>query len=213
MNFIGHAYVARCERRDPLFVLGSMLPDFVGMARTRLVHGRDDVSELGRGIALHHRTDDVFHGARAFTSLVQTTLDELCAAGVGRGSARAVAHIGAEMLLDGELLREQGLADGYLEALQAGEAVAAPFLDPEGRERWRALRTRLLTFGAPHDYRDPEAVLLRLELVLRGRPRLAIADDARETLRKALPGLQTRVVAALPALLQATVHGVRQHAR
>jgi hypothetical protein len=207
VNFIGHATVALSRGDHPSFVLGSMLPDFAGMARTRLARARS--GPLAEGIALHHRTDDVFHGTAAFTSLLQRALDELCAAGVARGTARAVAHIGTEMLIDGELVREPAVAAAYLEALRAGEQLSDVFVDAEGALRFEQLRARLLSFGAPYDYREPEAVLWRLERVLAARPRLAIEPAARSPIMALLPGLQTRVVEVLPALVQSVCEAVR----
>lgn len=206
MNFIGHATVALTRGDDPRFVLGSMLPDFAGMVRTRLV--RTGVGPLAEGVALHHLTDDAFHGEPAFTALLQDTLDELCARGVSRGTARAVAHVGTEMLIDGELVRAGAIASAYLEALRAGEQLRELFVDAEGAQRFELLRARLLAFGPPYDYRDPEAVTFRLEQALRTRPRLAIAPTDRPLVRAMLPTLQARVVEVLPALLQSVCSAV-----
>jgi len=183
-------------------VLGSMLPDFATMARTRLTlsAGREP-SALGQGIALHHRTDDVFHGAPVFTTLLQETLEELTASGVARGTARAVAHIGVEMLIDGELIREAGVQGAYIRALEASDDLAPSFREPLGAERFELLRKRLLALGPPHDYRDPEAVLTRLGHVLAGRPRLAIDASARPLVLRSLPTLQRKVMTNLPTLL------------
>ena len=191
---------------EPAFVLGSMLPDFASMAQTRLrmepapAQSADEAA-LHAGIALHHRTDDVFHGSPEFVRLMQQTLDELSARGVGRGTARAVGHVGTEMFIDGELLRRAELADAYVSALRAGGVTEAIFRDPEGAARWELLRRRLIDYGAPHDYRDPESVLARLTAMLRGRPRLAVGPDALPILRQALPGLQRKVIAELSPLL------------
>lgn len=199
MNFIGHATVALWRSAEPAYVLGSMLPDFASMAGTRLVRAELPDDALGHGIALHHRTDDAFHGHPWFTALVQDTLDALAAAGVPRGAARAVGHVGVEMLIDGELLRRAAVADAYTAALAAEAAPA--FVDAAGAQRWHALRARLLAHGPPYDYRDPERVLLRLTHVLARRPRLALDAPARDRVRAALPGLQARVIDGLDPLL------------
>lgn len=203
MNFIGHATVALWRSAEPAYVLGSMLPDFASMAGTRLVPGvgapPDAEGALARGIALHHQTDDVFHGDPWFTALVQGTLDALSAEGVQRGAARAVGHVGVEMLIDGELLRRTEVAEAYTAALAAD--VAPAFVHAEGAERWAVLRARLRDHGPPHDYRDPERVLLRLTHVLARRPRLALDAAARDRVRAALPALQARVIDGLDGLL------------
>lgn len=206
MNYIGHLAVALWQRSDPRFVLGSMLPDFAGMIGARLCAADDP--ELAAGIALHHRTDAVFHAAGAFTSLLHGMRDTLTSRGVPRGTARAVGHIAVEMLIDGELLREPVLGDAYTTALRAGASTEAPFTDSDGEARFQALRARLLAHGAPHDYRDPEAILRRLVLALRGRPRLAIDAASTPIIASALPGLQRKVALALPGLLASVRDGL-----
>ena len=203
MNFIGHATVALWRSAEPLFVLGSMLPDFASMAGTRLA--REAPAQDGRlaqGIALHHQTDDVFHGVPSFTGLVQETIDQLTVQGVSRGAARAVGHVGVEMLIDGELLRAPEVARAYTTALQAGAGIAPAFVDAAGTARWHSLRERLLAHGPPHDYREPDGVLWRLTHVLARRPRLALDAAASARVRAALPGLQRRVIDQLGTLLE-----------
>jgi hypothetical protein len=208
VNFIGHATVALWHDHDGARVLGSMLPDFAGMASTRLSSSvQPDESQrlaaVREGIALHHRTDEVFHATPIFVSLQQETLDALVAQGISRGTARAVAHVGTEMFIDGVLVHGAGVAEAYTRALNVGDGLSALFANAEGAARWELLRQRLIVYGAPYDYGDPESVLRRLSMVLRGRPRLAIDDRALPILRQALPGLQRKVVDQLPALLSA----------
>lgn len=205
VNFIGHATVALWTRSEPTFVLGSMLPDFASMVGVRLARtseGGPETSEpLTQGIALHHRTDEVFHAAPAFTRLQQETLDALTEREVPRGAARAVGHIGVEMLIDGELVRAPEVASAYLEALEAAREARPPFRAEGDRERFEALRRRLLAFGPPRDYADVDAVLARLSHVLRPRPRLALDARSLPIVRQLLPTLQQKVIVALPALL------------
>jgi len=203
VNFIGHATVALWTRQAPEFVLGSMLPDFAGMAGTRLLRADRELlhDPLCAGIALHHRTDDAFHAAPAFVKLLQETLDVLTQQGVPRGTARAVAHIGTEMFIDGELVSAPEVAAAYTRALAVERPLDALFVDDEGGPRWSRLRARLLGHGVPYDYQDPDSVLRRLELVLRARPRLAIDAASAPLVRAHLPALQRKVVIALPLLL------------
>jgi hypothetical protein len=204
VNFIGHATVALWTQTAPAFVLGSMLPDFAGMAGTRLLRANRTVTgdPLCAGIALHHRTDDAFHAAPQFVKLLQETLDTLTEQGVPRGAARAVAHIGTEMFIDGELLVAPAVAAAYTGALAVERPLDALFVDAEGGPRWSRLRERLLGHGVPYDYRDPDSVLRRLQLVLRSRPRLAIDAACAPLVRAHLPALQRKVVIALPLLLE-----------
>jgi hypothetical protein len=202
VNFIGHAYVALWHSSEPSFVLGTMLPDFVGMAGTRLSQGAADHTPLGRGIALHHRTDDVFHGAEPFLQLTHATMERLIADGLGRGPARAVGHLGVEMLLDGELLSEyEVLADAYRTALDAATQLdPARFAQPDGHDRFRVLAARLSAYGVPYDYRNTEAVAARLFRILARRPRLAIAEGFGPAVEAALQGAQRAIVGAIPGL-------------
>ena len=199
--------MALWQRTDPAFVLGSMLPDFAGMARAKLAPTTASSGPVVDGIALHHRTDDVFHASPIFVRLLQETLDELTTLGVARGTARAIGHVGTEMFIDGELLRSPEVAAAYTRALNAGDALGALFADADAAARWELLRKRLIVYGAPYDYGEPESVLHRLTVVLRGRPRLAIDDLALPALRQALPGLQRKVVDQLSELLA----GLRAH--
>lgn len=188
-----------------MFVLGAMLPDFAGMAGARLSRLAEDQRPLSRGVALHHRTDHVFHASPIFLRLMQRTMERLTSAGVSRGSARAVGHIGVELLFDGELLgrgRGDFLGSAYLEALRAAEAVeAAVFRDPGGLNRFRSVHRRLFAHGIPHDYRNIEAVATRLAQILRGRPRLELTADGERAVRDALGAAQDEVAERAESLI------------
>jgi acyl carrier protein phosphodiesterase len=198
VNFFGHATVALWSSDEPLFVLGSMLPDLVGMAGLRLPRGPFPPA-LARGIELHHRTDEAFHADPLFLALTQRTLDELTAQGVPRGPARAVAHVGIELLLDGELLGVPGVAVAYESALASLDALAGAF-DAENA-RWQALSQALRARGVPYDYRNTDAVVNILVRILARRPRLAVAPGSERIVRGAMPDLQRDVVAQTPAIL------------
>jgi hypothetical protein len=175
-----------------------MLPDFETMVGVPLLEVRDD--DIQRGIDLHHRTDEAFHHAPSFLALCARALDRLTEAGVRRGTARAVGHIGAEMFLDGWLVREQEHIDGYLSALdvQAGELL-------EWKDAGRAyskLRGRLSRWGAPRDYADPPFVMARLRDTLRHRPALEVLDAQSDQVAEYLPSLQELVEARAPELLK-----------
>ena len=75
MNFFGHAVVAGWFEGDPRYVLGSMLPDFASMSGTRL--NPVEQPEVAAGVALHHRTDDAFHGAPSFLHLMTFARERL----------------------------------------------------------------------------------------------------------------------------------------
>ncbi|MCP5056435.1 MAG: hypothetical protein GY937_06865 [bacterium] len=177
MNFLGHAIVASRERTEPAFVLGSMLPDLVHMAGVRLatVHQID----VAAGVALHHTTDAVFHAAPTFVSLVVKATHWLADAGMRKGPARGVAHIGTELLLDGAWVRRQGVPAAYEEALREAPRIEADCVF-RGRERPAKAailsRTcaRVADLGLAEGYREPSFVAERIVRILSRRPRLAL---------------------------------------
>ncbi len=200
MNFIGHAAVALWQTRDPVFLLGSMLPDLANMAGLRLPRTLSH-PELAEGVAHHHLVDELFHADTSFTALTQLALDQLSELGVPRGPARGVAHVGVEMLLDGELLRDPEVQHAYEGAVAHLPLARELFLDPLERARWDALTLRLTAHGTPHDYRDTDAVAVRLRHVFKGRPRLSLDLSSEQIVRRTLPDVQRHVAPEAPPLL------------
>jgi hypothetical protein len=187
-----------------------MLPDFASMAGARmalappaaLATARPALAALLRGIELHHRTDHEFHGCAAFIALMQLTVDRLTAGAVPRGSARAVAHVGVEMLLDGEIVQDPAVATAYEAALNAGDVLDARlFRDAEGAARFGILQQRLIAHGVPREYRDPNSVADRLQRVLSVRPRLALTLEAGVVVRRVLAEVQPAVQARVGEIL------------
>lgn len=206
MNFYGHAVVASWSSRDPRVLLGAMLPDFAGMARARLAGSKDEA--IARGIALHHATDEVFHGAQLFLQIYSEGIDALEGEGVGRGTARAVAHVGTELLLDGLLLDRAAIDSSYLEAIAI--AKDAEIAWREGAERFLALHDRLAGHGLPREYQSAGGVALRLGQALSRRPRLAITDADRAPVAAWLEASRARVEERMDALLGEVREGLSQ---
>lgn len=207
MNFIGHAKVALWTgHAPPGFVLGAMLPDFASMAGIRL--GDVAAPEVAAGVSLHLRTDDVFHAAAPFVGLMQGAVEALTGRGVARGPARAVGHIGVELLIDGELVREREVGDAYLSALETFARLPSDSFAALDTAPMQRLRTRLIDHGIPYDYERPQAVTSRLVHILAGRPRLALSAEAQAVVGSIMPDLQARVRERLPELLEAVRHGL-----
>jgi hypothetical protein len=212
VNFFGHAVVASWQARTSEYVLGAMLPDFATMCGARLAE--IDHPELRAGIALHHRTDRVFHASSHFLALCGDARRDLLARGIGRGHAQAVGHVGVELLLDGWLVERPKARETYAAALHCGRhrelGQQIRWLEEEGRERWRRLHRRLEAHGPPGDYRDPTLVAARIERILRDRPRLAL--DARRTgiATRYLPELQQAVHARGAALIAELRQGLTE---
>lgn len=187
MNFFGHAVVAGWFESEPHFVLGSMLPDFATMSGTRLSGVADP--RVAAGVALHLRTDDAFHAAPAFLTLCAAAHRALEERGVGWGTARAVAHVGTELLLDGVLLARHA-SEPYVDALDAAHALRDN--DPQAitfRDQglgFGMLLARLRDAGPPHAYQQPERVAEFLERALARRPRLCFQSGDRERVAEAM---------------------------
>ncbi|MBK6919669.1 MAG: hypothetical protein IPH07_19905 [Deltaproteobacteria bacterium] len=187
MNLLGHAMVARWFDRDPYFVLGAMLPDLRTIARASALVPRHGA--VASGVAMHHRTDAAFHGLPEFVAACVHAGEELAADGVRRGPRLAVAHVGLELLLDGELAHDAALVDDFVAAL----AIELP-LDAGVRE----VMTRLHRRGAPHGHRDPHEVQQRLAHVLGRHPRLTPMPEELMPIRAWLERAQARLRAELP---------------
>jgi len=183
MNFFGHAAIAGQFRASPEFVLGAMLPDFCGMLGLKTP--RPSAGVLGEGVRFHHLTDHAFHELLAFRSFVSEATAWLDAEGVRRGTARAVAHVGVELLLDAALAEGDAARSLYLAALGVAQTPElferAEFRAHEGTSL-SGLARNLESRGVS---RAPDAALVvtRLERALSARPRLRIEppDVARVT--------------------------------
>jgi len=203
MNFFGHACVAIARSDSPRFVLGTMLPDLASMASLRL-GGMGD-SELAAGVALHHHTDRLFHGAEAFRKLCESALRDLESAGVARGAARAVGHVGSELLLDGILSVDVHARATYARALEVAlhDRIERDvgFQGAANPGRLRHVLERLSDAPLPEGYRDVDFVYARLESLLARRPRLSLCPGdgvpVRSWLEKAARRLELEGAALL----------------
>jgi hypothetical protein len=179
MNFFGHAAVASWRSAEPAFVLGTMLPDLAAMIRTRPPRAKSQLLE--QGIAFHHLTDHAFHDTPTFRELGAEAFDKLLEAGVTRGPARAAAHVGVEILLDGSLARERKARSAYLAALAyelEGSELEWTALGDAGR--FAELVAALSARGISPEHAAPDMVALRIERALSSRPRLALRAGDRE---------------------------------
>jgi hypothetical protein len=212
MNFFGHAALAHrhfqrlAEPPAPpehaLLCLGAMLPDFVGMLRASRPELRHPV--LARGVAFHHATDEVFHDLPSFVRLSREAFAWLSAHGLPRGPARAVAHIGVEMLLDESFAEDAEARNAYQAALAVPVGDLLAFAEPLDVERLAALQRALLERAATALRPSPELVAERMRRTLSGRPRLA-TDDAGQALLGSWVALARPDVAAAAPLIFASL--------
>jgi hypothetical protein len=201
VNFFGHLVVARQLDEDPEFLLGAMAPDLLAICGARA--GAPTSAKVAAGQAHHVAVDARFHASPAFTGLAAWGARALVDAGLARGAARGVAHVGVELLLDGLLADDRAARADYARSLAGAEAARAPFAfdDELSRERWRALVLRLRAATIPDAYRDLDFVAARLAGALARRPRLALGAGHVSVVRAFLPDLARRVAAAVGALM------------
>jgi hypothetical protein len=200
VNFFGHAAAAHQVDDDPAFVLGAMAPDLLSLCGA--VADSETSPKVGAGQKHHVAIDASFHSNPAFTSLQAWAARALIEAGLPRGPARGVAHVGIELFLDGVLAGERDARRAYARSLADAETTGTPFVwrDDQSRSRWRTLILRLRSGTIPEAYRDPGFVTARLIGALAARPRLAIAAADVAALRAFLPTLQARVIAQAHAM-------------
>lgn len=211
MNFFGHAVVAVAHERSARFVLGAMLPDFATMLRVRVPDAND--TELAAGVALHHATDDAFHGAHAFHRIAADSFAALQQNGIDRGAARAIAHIGVEILLDRALaLADDGTAARAYEAAIADEPgfALAAWASADDADRALALHRALVRHGAAAHRQDDAAIAERLRRILAPRPRLAFPEAQLGIVIAWANATSPAITAIAPALLAEVTAATRR---
>lgn len=201
MNFFAHAAVASLYGRDARFVLGAMLPDFASMLGRLQLLVTDP--ELARGVAFHHATDAAFHEVSDFVRLVAEARATLTAGGMGKGPARAAAHIGVEFLLDGALARNPTGRTAYISALDEATAgdLGIRWSAETDRHRLRDLLLKLLEYGVPDETPAPSAIARRIRRVLESRPRLAFDERHESAVAEWVVRARPAVVGCTPSIL------------
>jgi len=208
VNFVGHIAVGLEAGRDPeapLFLVGTALPDFASMARARL--GRAD-GALGDGIATHHAADHAFHAQAWFIDVERDVRASLSLDGLPDGAARACAHVGPELLLDGALVDDPDVAravGGVYDELADPSAVVVDLVTSDERGRWREHLVGVTRRLDPLAYRDPDVVARRLHAVASRRPRLAFDDDLIDTVAVEMRRVQPHVSASARDVLASVV--------
>lgn len=209
MNFFGHAALATHHFRElrprpsatelVKLCAGAMLPDFVGMLRL----GRPSLDDelVARGVRFHHRTDEAFHDLPPFLRLSRTAFAWLSERGLPRGPARAVAHIGVEMLLDEPLAEDERARQSYRAALALPLEGLVGFSVPGELQRLRELQVALSERA--HGARSPSPALVaeRIRRTLAGRPRLETDDAGQVLLAEWVGHTRPLVFAEAPEIL------------
>lgn len=209
MNFFGHAALAThhfeaarpAPSPDELARLcaGAMLPDFLGMLRL----GRPSVDDalVARGVAFHHRSDEAFHDLPPFLRLSRAAFAWLSERGLPRGPARAVAHVGVEMLLDEPLAAHPPSRAAYRAALALPLEGRLELPTTDQLARLTALRGALLERSHGARNPSPEVVAERIRRTLSGRPRLETDDVGQALLGEWVSHARPLVFAEAPEIL------------
>jgi acyl carrier protein phosphodiesterase len=209
MNYFGHAVVARLLGSATAGrALGAMLPDFASMCGGRLELTEPSTDpEVAAGIALHHRTDAVFHHLPPVLALMRELEEKLRAAGCSRGPTRAVSHLGVELLLDGVLVDVEDDRQLYLDAI-AHPGEGTRWREPEHAERFAALKARLESYGVPDDLRRASSVTERLLRVIGRRPLLAPQGRDAAIIAAEIAAYQPRVEVAAETVMRGVMAGM-----
>lgn len=209
MNFFGHAAIAAShlltQESTPAslvlaeFCAGAMLPDFVGM----LGLSRPEVrgQSLQRGVQFHHQTDGIFHELPSFQRLSRAAFAWLSVRQLPRGPARAVAHVGIEMLLDEVMAEDAAARDAYVTALGVRLNEGLHFAHDGETERLAKLQQALLERSSTQRDLPAELVASRIRRTLAGRPRLATDATGEALLAEWVAVARPAVAAEAPELL------------
>jgi acyl carrier protein phosphodiesterase len=206
VNYFGHAAVASWRAPSPGKSLGAMLPDFASMCGARLAADQPD-PDIAIGVALHHRTDSVFHQAAPVLGLMRELDDRLLALDCARGPRRATAHIGTELLLDATLLADEPYRASFLSGFTVDPTLVA-WREPDGPARFAMLLARMRSHGVPDDLREISSITYRLQRMLSNRPLLAPNDADLRAIATALAAHRPRVEVAADTVLRAVRAGV-----
>lgn len=204
MNLVGHVAAALPDGPTPEFLAGCVLPDVAAICRVRIDGAA--FRPVAAGVAFHHECDHAFHASPWFNEENVRLRDALLAVGVDRGAARASAHAGLEMLLDGALVADDDLLGPQvrvaLTTLDAHSATIAAQAAPPLRERWVVGVKRIATSLDTDAYRDAGSVTLRLQRMTAGRTRIEVRADQAGAVTAVLADAQPRITAAATAVLE-----------
>ncbi|MBL4686222.1 MAG: hypothetical protein JKY37_16635 [Nannocystaceae bacterium] len=183
-----------------------MLPDLASMVATRNWRAQDE--QVTAGVSNHHEADRVFHAHPVFVDLCQRAYESLRSGGLARGPTLAVAHVGIELLIDGELSTDTAAVTLFRRSL-AEDAALVQWGDDATAKNYRVLVQRLQGSALPTAYRNAEEVAPQLRRILSRRPRLAMGESDVPIVARWLASIQPEVASHARPIVDAVVAGVR----
>lgn len=226
MNFASHILIASMtspstdaidlesvSSEEEVFLLGSALPDIASMGKVRLQRPLTH-STLESGVQNHQYADSAFHQSEWFIDRNASLTDELESAGLDRGPARACAHVGIELFLDGALLSSKpglhGVVQNCLRRTADETLNITRSVKPERATQWQDHIERTAKWLLPSDFHQPAAVAQRLHRIVVGRPRLAFPADQISVVEEVLVNTQSQLLGQSEQLLQEVAGEVRR---
>src|SRR5262249_3978310 len=155
----------------------------------------------GRAVSLHAAPDLLFHAAPVFLALTRRVRERLVRGGIGRGGARAAAHVAIELLIDGTLVTDPRVCHLYEQALRDADLCVA-CAGPGDSARLAEFLGRARRAGIPYPYADPHAVAGRVGRALAARPLLALDEGHTPVLASVLAEIAADVREQAPDLLR-----------
>lgn len=199
---------------EEVFLLGSALPDIASMGRVRLQRPLVN-STLDLGVQNHHYADSAFHQSAWFVQRNAALHDKLEGAGLKRGPARACAHVGIELLLDGALLATiphlSVAVQGCLQRAGDQSLDLQASVKPDRADHWQTHLDRTAKWLLPNDYHRPSAVAHRLHRIVANRPRLAFPSDQIISVEDVLARSQEELISGLADLVEDLAEEVARH--
>ena len=123
-----------------------------------------------------------------------------------RGTARAVAHVGVELLLDAAFARENAANEAYLSAVACAltERVRSyiHWQRNDASERFQHLCHSLRHRGRYQENPASELVAERLRNILADRPRLAMDERGLSVVREWVDSARSQITSGAPQLLR-----------
>jgi hypothetical protein len=178
MNYFGHVALASGFSSSPEFLLGSMLPDLASIIGKPIPQCLSEA--IRQGVRFHLLTDDEFHQAVPFRVHVESSRRALELLGLRKPQARAVSHVGVELILDAALssVTLHGLAfrTALRVAAPRGVADRLQWTSVSGPDQFEALRLRLIERSTCRDFFAKERLVDRLVFALSHRPRLRLSS-------------------------------------